>query len=677
MAFTIEIVDTSAYYSTSDTKIVFPTITPSDALVCCDEYRSTWPGYWDVDIGFYVQDANLTDGQSIPYTVYRKDGSVSLNNTVNIHQVTGVNNVFYVTFWFFGGTPYGADVRISNMTSSVGTWHEFPSSPDLSPFMPSEPDVLSVVLSYFGGGGVGDPFMDIDVFTSGENKNKIITFNWNNLQNIPAGMYAASYQVRVGINYTAAPDASIPITELVKLPYVSSYVTTGRDTSYQCGYLDALQQMPSQAQEYAVAQGWCSYFVQLFHHDNGQVIDATYIFQIKENGEIRDYTPSGTGGTVTPHENTSPRPNDDYSGDTGSIDTPTGGQALSVDNLLTTSYACTNAQLQAFGQWLWNNGLSITVMGNQTSPIENILSCKRIPFDVASATSTNIWLGDINSGVSCVLATTNHVQDVGSITIPVPCGGTFMDERNNISIYLPYCGLQSIPTSICYYKTLETVTLPNGFTKQVPKLAGRVLSVEYVFDMIYGTCAALCYMYDPTNSTRALFGVFNGSCGVDIPLTQSNRASNELALRKDGGNMATGVVTSALAGAISGGTGGGLLGAAIGGAVNALQSAVSGALHTKNNAVNQETHFTTSSGFSSQIASFMPSSPVLFVEYTDMDKDPSSYAHENGYPCNLNLNMDDICGYTELDGSIEVSNIPCLEEERILLKQALMEGFYL
>ena len=677
MGFSISIIDDTPYLSRAQVKYDCPSLNPTDALICYDEYQSTWPGYWDVELGFYIKQAGLTDGQRITYTIYKKDGTVDYSSDFGLIAVAGLQDVYYCSWWMLGGTPWDADVRISNIQATIGTFHGFNYADHLDPFTPDKPDVLSVVLSYFGGGGVGDPYMDLDVFTSGENKNKIITFNWKNLQNIPADMYASSYQVRVGINYTGAPDASIPITELVKLPYVSSYVTTGRDTSYQCGYLDALQQMPSQAQEYAVAQGWCSYFVQLFHHDNGQVIDATYIFQIKENGEIRDYTPSGTGGTVTPHENTSPRPNDDYSGDTGSIDTPTGGQALSVDNLLTTSYACTNAQLQAFGQWLWNNGLSITVMGNQTSPIENILSCKRIPFDVASSTSTNIWLGDINSGVSCVLATTNHVQDVGSITIPVPCGGTFMDERNNISLYLPYCGLQSIPTSICYYKTLETVTLPNGFTKQVPKLAGRVLSVEYVFDMIYGTCAALCYMYDPTNSTRALFGVFNGSCGVDIPLTQSNRASNELALRKDGGNMATGVITSALAGAISGGTGGGLLGAAIGGAVNALQSAVSGALHTKNNAVNQETHFTTSSGFSSQIASFMPSSPMLFVEYTDMDKDPSSYAHENGYPCNLNLNMDDICGYTELDGSIEVSNIPCLEEERVLLKQALMEGFYL
>ena len=676
MSLIVSLIDTTGLLNTGVTKVEY-SINPTDALIYGFEVQSLFPGTWAIDFGVYVQDATLVDQQLYPFTAYYPDGTVAGTYDFRAWAVAGANNVFYIDYDSWGGTNYGGNIRWNNLQTSIGTLFKVNYDSRLPPFDPSKPDVLAEVLSYFGGGGVGDPYMDLDVFTSGENKNKIITFNWKNLQNIPADMYASSYQVRVGINYTGAPDASIPITELVKLPYVSSYVTTGRDTSYQCGYLDALQQMPSQAQEYAVAQGWCSYFVQLFHHDNGQVIDATYIFQIKENGEIRDYTPSGTGGTVTPHENTSPRPNDDYSGDTGSIDTPTGGQALSVDNLLTTSYACTNAQLQAFGQWLWNNGLSITVMGNQTSPIENILSCKRIPFDVASGSSTNIWLGDINSGVSCVLATTNHVQDVGSITIPVPCGGTFMDERNNISIYLPYCGLQSIPTSICYYKTLETVTLPNGFTKQVPKLAGRVLSVEYVFDMIYGTCAALCYMYDPTNSTRALFGVFNGSCGVDIPLTQSNRASNELALRKDGGNMATGVITSALAGAISGGTGGGLLGAAIGGAVNALQSAVSGALHTKNNAVNQETHFTTSSGFSSQIASFMPSSPMLFVEYTDMDKDPSSYAHENGYPCNLNLNMSDICGYTELDGSIEVSNIPCLEEERVLLKQALMEGFYL
>jgi hypothetical protein len=39
--------------------------------------------------------------------------------------------------------------------------------------------------------------------------------------------------------------------------------------------------------------------------------------------------------------------------------------------------------------------------------------------------------------------------------------------------------------------------------------------------------------------------------------------------------------------------------------------------------------------------------------------------------------LGDVVGYTELAGSIEIDSIPCLEEERILLKQALQEGFYL
>lgn len=517
------------------------------------------------------------------------------------------------------------------------------------------------------------PYMDVDVYTTGADGNKIVTFNWKNIDNIPADMYPASYLVRVGVNYTAAPDAAIQPTLLSILPYITSYVIPGtRDTSFQIGYLDALQSMPSTAQGYAISQDWLAFFVQLGHTEDGTTVtDAKYLFKIEKDGEITDYTDPGTGGTIGTHDNTSPRYNDDYSGDSGSIDASGTGQSLSLDNVLTTSYALTKTQLTDFGRWLWTNDLSTTVYGNEVSPIENILSCKLIPFDVASATSANIWVGNINSNVACVLASTNHVFNVGSITIDTPCGGTFLDEQNKISIYLPYCGIQTIPTGICYSKTLDNVTLPNGFTKQIPKLTGRTLTVKYVFDMIYGTCAALLYM------DSALFGVYNGTCGIDIPLTQSNRASNQLALNKDGGNMIAGTITSAVSGAVGGGMSGGLGGAIMGGIVNAAQSALSGLLHYQNNAANQETHFTTSGGFSSQIASFMSPNVTVFIEYTDMDSIPQGYGHENGYPCNLNLNMSDIVGYTELDGSIEISDIPCLEEERVLLKQALQEGFYL
>lgn len=512
------------------------------------------------------------------------------------------------------------------------------------------------------------PYMDCDIFTSGADGNKLITLEWDNIQNIPAGMYPASYYLRIHADDDGQGGRNIAIC-----PYV--------DKEYQVTYQNVLSQMFESEQATAILNGWLYLNVYLAHNDDGApVIDQSLHFKVFRDGSITDETDPGEAGNRDTHPNTSPRHNGEYADGTGSLTGDDAGQALSVDNILTTSYAVSETDLGLFGDWLWANDLQQTLFGNQVSPMENILSCKRIPFDVDTGTNTTIWLGNINSGVAAHFAgTKTHKQPIGSgISIPMPCGGTFLDEQNNVSIYLPYCGIHSIPTSICYDKTLETITLPNTNTFDVPKLTPRTLTVEYVFDMIYGSCAALLYM------DGSLFGVYNGSCGVDIPLTQSNRASNQLALNKDGGNMVAGIVTSTVGGMISGAMAGGLIGAGIGGLIGAGESALGGALRTKNNAVNQETHFTTSGGFSSQIASFMPSSVMVFVEYTDEGAGEQAftdfekvYAHENGFPCNLNLNMGDIVGYTELAGSIEIDSIPCLEEERVLLKQALQEGFYL
>lgn len=527
-------------------------------------------------------------------------------------------------------------------------------------------DALQAARDYFDTPAT--PYMDIDVFTSGADGNKLITVDWDNIQNLPADMYPASYFVKIH-----ADDDGQAGRNLALCPY--------NNKEYQVTYQSAISQMFESEQTAAYTNGYIYINVFLCHNEGSEVeIDQSAHFKVLRDGSITDETDPGEAGNRGTHPNTSPRHNGEYADGTGSLTGDDAGQALSVDNILTTSYAVSETDLGLFGDWLWANDLQQTLFGNQVSPMENILSCKRIPFDVDTGSATTIWLGNIDSHVAAHFAGTNtHKQPVGSgISIPMPCGGTFLDEQNNVSIYLPYCGIHSIPTSICYDKTLETITLPNGNTFDVPKLTPRTLTVEYVFDMIYGSCAALLYM------GGSLFGVYNGSCGVDIPLTQSNRASNQLALNKDGGNMVTGIITSTVGGMISGAMAGGLIGAGIGGLIGAGESALGGALRTKNNAVNQETHFTTSGGFSSQIASFMPSSVMVFVEYTDEGAGEQAftdfqkvYAHENGFPCNLNLNMGDIVGYTELAGSIEIDSIPCLEEERILLKQALQEGFYL
>jgi len=515
------------------------------------------------------------------------------------------------------------------------------------------------------------PTMDVDIYTTGANSNKIVTFRWKNIQNIPAGMYPASYLVRIGANHTLAPDPSTPITTLATVPYKNK---TGEDWDgeYQISYQAALQAQPYESQAYIVERGQMGFKVVLYHHigeDPGYEIDAEYMFAVKEDGEIDNYTDPDQGGTVDVNINISPNPNGDYNEDTNQNDPENPGQALSVDNLLTHSYALDNAKLVSFGQWLWSNDLTPTLYGNQVSPIENIISCKRIPFDVASQTTANIWLGNINTNISAPIAETTHIQHVcvdADDKYIHTFTGTYLDMRNIISIYFPYCGIFNIPASACYKRVTDT---DPGLGIKIPRLTGKKVTVDYIFDMLYGSCCAILYL------DGIMYGAYNGTCGVDIPLTQSNRASNELALAKMGANGVAGAISSGVSGAISG-LAGGVGGAIVGGLVNAGMSLLGSGLSKQVEEDHQQIHYQSSGGFSSQLASFMPNNIRIYVEgalYTE----PDSYGHEVGYPCNINLNMGDISGYTELDSSIEIKNIPCLTEEREGLRQDLMSGFFL
>ena len=605
-----------------------------------------------VSYGVYSNLIAETSGTA-SYTWTRTSDHVSQQNTVNFNY-TSQYNFYSATINFYAP----ADSVTGNGIVNLGAFN-------------SQNEAYAAARAYFDT--PDSPTMDVDIYTTGANSNKIITFRWKNIQNIPPDMYPASYLVRIGANHTLAPHPSTPITTLATVPYKNK---TGEDWDgeYQISYQAALQAQPYESQAYIVERGQMGFKVVLYHHigeDPGYEIDAEYMFAVKEDGDITDYTDPGQGGTVDVNINVSPNPNGNYNEDNNTNDPENPGQALSVDNLLTHSYALDNAKLVSFGQWLWSNDLAPTLYGNQVSPIENIISCKRIPFDVASQTTANIWIGNINTNISAPIAETTHIQHVcvdSDNKYIHTFTGTYLDMRNIISIYFPYCGIFNIPASACYKRVTDTD--PNLGIK-IPRLTGKKVTVDYVFDMLYGTCCAILYL------DGIMYGAYNGTCGVDIPLTQSNRASNELAMAKMGANGVAGAISSGVSGAISGAMSTkSLAGAIAGAAINAGQSLLGSGLSRQVEEDHQQIHYQTSGGFSSQLASFMPNNIRIYVEgalYTE----PDSYGHEVGYPCNINLNMGDISGYTELDSSIEIKNIPCLEEEREGLRQDLMSGFFL
>lgn len=497
--------------------------------------------------------------------------------------------------------------------------------------------------------------IDIRVYTTGIN-DPLVTWVWENLQNaIPD----TDYYLRFGVSDVTPGDGLL----VANVPY--------NNQTYQASLTGLYDALANTQQPVVDQQGYLYTTAILLHYDsnNDVVKDDTYTFKITlSDGDVED---EGTqsGGNIDIYINTSPNNDDVFDPDTSSSDTPVSGQAMSVDNLLTSSYAISETNLRNLGAWLWGGNLA-TLENIQTAPIENILSCKRIPFDV-TGTPTTVKLGNVDTQISADKTSTTHKQTIGSITVPVKYGD-YMDYMSNISIYLPYIGIQTIPTALCYKQSMENAKDKDGnniFDNsgniiKVPAVTGRSISVTYIFDIVYGSCCADVAIDGVT------YAYFNGMCGVDIPITASNRTANELSLVKQGGNIATGTGRAAVSGVAGGNP--------FGAVVNAVSNWLGGFVDLKKETLTQDTHYTTSGGMSSQIASYLPSSVILFVEqvvYTE----PTTYKHENGYPCNISLNMKTLkgLGYTELDGSIEISNIPCLEEERAELKQALQDGFYI
>ena len=527
-------------------------------------------------------------------------------------------------------------------------------------YMGNDNDVCAAARAFFDTPSV--PFLDIDVYT----EPPIVTTQWGNIDNIPAGMYPASYYLRFKVRDI---NGTYPPYKVSLCPYTMH--------EYSTDWRDMVNNMPAEPRDQVYADGAFNLKIELGYIDENvsgpdklNVVNDC-VFRIDISDGTVTVEDAGQGNTATPHTDTSPLSDQSFDDDTGSTEDEDVGLALSVDNLLTSSFKLTETDLNAIGADLWQNNWQATLYENQVSPIENIISCKRLPFDVAaSATSTHVYLGNHDTGVSAYrTAETSHSFDAGTITVPVYCNN-FLDFTSNISIYLPYCGIHSIPTSLCYHQTLDS----NG----LPKLAGNELKVMYYYDILYGTCAAVLSVRKDNTQKWATFAVFNGTCGVDIPISQSSRASVQLAMDKAGDNMALGVTcTLANAGLGAGAqlATGNYLGAALTAghaAINAAQQKASYDIEKSH----QQLHYTTSGGFSSQIASYLPASVVLLIEHARYNE-PTTYKHENGYPCNLSLVLGNLEGYSELDGSIEISGINCLEEERALLKQAFCEGFYM
>lgn len=296
--------------------------------------------------------------------------------------------------------------------------------------------------------------------------------------------------------------------------------------------------------------------------------------------------------------------------------------------VLTKTYSMLESVLQNVGTKLWSQSY-FDVLKIQNNPIENIVSCKWFPFSVTGAVA-EIKVGDIAFGINGSIVPNVYQINIGSVKYTG--AGNYLDcsPYATLKLHLPYCGTVQLDASEMY---------------------NRVIAVKYIVDLITGDCEAII-----TVDGYPYMGVA-GHCGVDIPLTSSNRQQQEL---------------KASATAIS---------ATVGAASHVISGDIGGAMGQAAEMVNiAGMDYTTqrTASHSPACASFENRTVFLEVFKPAFDKDlmNNGFKSRHGWPCHKFITLNKLSGFVQCDARTRI-DFAMTGDENEMLENLLVGGVYI
>ena len=395
-----------------------------------------------------------------------------------------------------------------------------------------------------------------------------------------------------------------PVTIIVQFEYFATTTVVPKDTS---------------------AYMYCELYPS---ETNGHMYGNIGFCKVGEHSTWLVKTDSGDGSTFTAHDGTEGSDGytkDDDKGyddnkdkDDDDDDTNVLSSGIGV---LTSTFHMTKERLVQLGQFLWGSSIFDEFSLINNNPIENIISCKAIPYAI-SGTTQEITLGNVKTGVNGEKISQNFSkQTIGSVAIAEHYKN-FLDYApyTNVIIYLPYIGFKELDTSL---------------------VMGKTLRIEYTLDVITGGCLAQIYV------GKIRLYEFTGNIGVDISITASNRAQVESAYI----NAGVGVVSSAMSGNVTG-------------AVNSIIGAATSQYHYSG----------TGNPSPSCVAS---TNRTCYVVIDRPQYQPlKAFNHTRGRMCCLSKTIGSLKGYTVCDGNIDISGISATDEEKDEIVNILSTGFF-
>ena len=273
--------------------------------------------------------------------------------------------------------------------------------------------------------------------------------------------------------------------------------------------------------------------------------------------------------------------------------------------------------------------------------INYVIDCHIVPVSPVTNGTSNIKVGFKTFNYTPAKVTSDYVAfDCGSLEI-AEYYQNFLDyEGTKAKLYLPFIGFVDIK--------------PEWFQ------SGK-LGVTYHFNIIDGSCIAFVIATSSKSKLKnTVVATFGGNCCVHMPITGVNYST-----------MISGVV-----------------GGAVGIASNAsnmiktnradkgtVMSNIEGATGIASNladAVGAKPSIEQSNGYNAGMSFMCYRRPYLLIErpVASFSKD---YPREQGLPLNVTKKLGSMKGFTTCTAPI-VDNFHCLEEEKEMIKQALIEG---
>ena len=300
-------------------------------------------------------------------------------------------------------------------------------------------------------------------------------------------------------------------------------------------------------------------------------------------------------------------------------DTPDDSTDISVSGEVCKTFKIEQIELKKLSQFLWTSDFFDNILLVNNSPIENIISLKALIGTVATTgTSQTLTLGNVTTTANVTPCNESITINVGSITLPRKYNN-FLDFEpyTKVQIYLPFYGCAMLDSSL---------------------VIGRTISIKYIIDVITAT-AKIKIIHD----NKTLYE-FKTTCGSDLPITSSNRASVEMGYLSSGVGMGVSIAS----------------GNVLGGLASALSMA-------------QSQYHSSTSGNVSGVLNFHDSRMVTVLVDRPVYTELRNFNKTHGRVCNLSKTLRDLRGFTKCAENVQIP-FNCLDEERTIIIEQLTNG---